>query len=74
MTSAFHRGSRENERSPSSPISGTPSALSYAPGTNRLISSPRGTYSYNAAGNPVSDGYFSFGCDDFGHLTSRGPE
>lgn len=47
---------------------GLVSNLSYQSGTNRLLNSPRGTYSYNAAGNPTTDGFFSFTYDAYGQL------
>jgi RHS repeat-associated protein len=48
---------------------GTGGSLNYQAGTNRLLSSPRGSYSYNAAGNPTTDGFLAFTYDAYGQLT-----
>lgn len=44
--------------------------LTYTPGSNRMLSSPRGSYIYNAAGNPTTDGYLTYSYDSFGRLTN----
>lgn len=49
---------------------GVTSALSYQAGTNRLLTGPRGNYTYDAAGNPTSDGHLSFSYDAYGQLTT----
>ena len=49
---------------------GYASTMTYSPGSNRMLSSPRGSYSYDAAGNPTTDGYLSYGYDSFGRLSS----
>ncbi len=45
---------------------GSTSANTYAAGTNRILTSPNGTYSYNIDGNPSGDGYYSFTYDSYG--------
>jgi RHS repeat-associated protein len=46
-------------------------ALQYQAGSNRLLTSPRGSYTYRADGNPSHDGYLRFNYDPFGMLISR---
>ncbi len=42
----------------------------YAPGTNRLTSSPNGNYTFDAAGNPTYDGYYNLQYDAYGRMTA----
>ena len=44
--------------------------MTYAAGTNRLLTSPRGNYYYGADGNPSTDGYLNYLYDSYGRLTT----
>lgn len=49
---------------------GSTSTNAYAPGTNRILTSPNGNYTYNAEGHPSSDGYYSFTYEPYGRWAS----
>lgn len=42
----------------------------YAAGTNRILTSPNGIYTYDAAGYPINDGYYTLSYDGYGRLTA----
>lgn len=49
-------------------VNGTSVANTYQSGTNRIVSAPNGTYTYDAVGNPISDGYYTLIYDANGRM------
>ncbi|EHR69661.1 RHS repeat-associated core domain protein [Burkholderiales bacterium JOSHI_001] len=48
---------------------GVTTTQTYAAASNRLLTSPRGTYSYLADGSPSSDGIYTYSYDAFGRMS-----
>lgn len=67
-TFTFNYDANGNRRS--TVRNGVQESISYAPGSNRMINSPRGSYTYNADGSPSSDGWLNYEYDDYGRLAT----
>jgi len=44
-------------------------SYTYVAGTNRITTSPNGSYTYDSVGNPTSDGYYGLTYDGYGRMT-----